>query len=113
MSIPAGRLAVKLGYKGGIIAGLLVVAAGGMWFLPATWIGKYIFDRGLIATGLTFLETIANPYTTVLGDKRYAATRINLAQSRNGLGWVFGPIVGGIFFYSTDAAGKSTAAQTL
>ena len=67
----------------------------------------------IIATGLTFLETIANPYTTVLGDQRYAATRINLAQSCNGIGWIFGPIVGSMFFYSKDAAGKSTGSQTL
>jgi len=67
----------------------------------------------VIATGLTFLETIANPYTTVLGDKRYAATRINLAQSCNGIGWIFGPIVGSMFFYSKDAMGNSTGSQTL
>ena len=67
----------------------------------------------LIATGLTFLETIANPYTTVLGDPHYAATRINLAQSCNGIGWIFGPIVGSVYFYSTDAAGRSTGSQTL
>src|SRR5690242_2816361 len=83
MSVPAGWLAVKLGYKGGIIAGLLIVAAGGLWFMPATSVSKmaqagsvspttafvaFLFGVRLIATGLTFLETIANPYTTVLGD---------------------------------------------
>ena len=52
-------------------------------------------ESALIATGLTFLETIANPYTTVLGDQRYAATRINLAQSCNGVGWILGPMIGG------------------
>jgi FHS family L-fucose permease-like MFS transporter len=67
----------------------------------------------LIATGLTFLETIANPYTTVLGDRRFAATRINLAQSCNGIGWIFGPIIGSMFFYSKDAMGRSTGSQTL
>ncbi|MDX2154860.1 MAG: sugar MFS transporter [Bryobacteraceae bacterium] len=128
MSIPAGWLAIKLGYKGGIIAGLLIVAAGGLWFIPATNISHqvatggvsanmafvaFLFGVCLIATGLTFLETIANPYTTVLGDRRYAATRINLAQSCNGIGWIFGPIVGSIFFYGTDAAGRSTGSQTL
>ena len=60
-----------------------------------------------------FLETIANPYTTVLGPNQYAATRINLAQSCNGIGWILGPIVGGMFFYSKDAAGQSTGSQTL
>jgi FHS family L-fucose permease-like MFS transporter len=67
----------------------------------------------LIATGLTFLETIANPYTTVLGDRRYAATRINLAQSLNGVGWILGPVIGSIFFYSVDVSGHSTGSQTL
>ncbi len=128
MSIPAGWLAARLGYKGGIIAGLLIVAAGGLWFIPASRISEmgragavspntafvaFLAGVCLIATGLTFLETIANPYTTVLGDRRFAATRINLAQSCNGIGWIFGPIVGSIYFYSTDAAGRSTGSQTL
>jgi FHS family L-fucose permease-like MFS transporter len=128
MAIPAGWMAVKLGYKGGIIVGLLIVAAGGFWFVPATWVSEmaragttspniafvaFLLGVCLIASGLTFLETVANPYTTVLGDPRYAATRINLAQSCNGVGWIFGPIVGSIYFYSTDAAGRSTGSETL
>jgi FHS family L-fucose permease-like MFS transporter len=128
MSVPAGWLASKLGYKGGIIMGLVIVALGGFWFIPATHINAMVrtgavssstaflaFLTGVcvIATGLTFLETIANPYTTVLGDSRYAATRINLAQSCNGIGWIFGPVVGSMFFYGKDAAGHSTGSQTL
>src|SRR5205807_5441427 len=73
----------------------------------------YLSGVCTIAIGLTFLETIANPYTTVLGDQRFAATRINLAQSCNGIGWIFGPIIGSMFFYSKDAAGHSTGSQTL
>jgi len=128
MSIPAGWLATRLGYKGGIIAGLLLVACGGFWFIPATRINElvhvgtvspntafvaFLLGVCVIASGLTFLETIANPYTTVLGDQRYAATRINLAQSCNGIGWIFGPIVGSMYFYSKDAAGRSTGSETL
>lgn len=128
MALPAGWLAIKLGYKGGIIAGLWMVAAGGFWFVPATWISEaakegtvsnytafaaFLFGVCVIASGLTFLETVANPYTTVLGDKKYAATRINLAQSCNGIGWIFGPIVGGAYFYSTNAAGESTGSENL
>jgi MFS transporter, FHS family, L-fucose permease len=128
MSLPAGWLAGKLGYKGGIITGLLIVAAGGFWFIPATHINALVhggnvspttafvaFLAGVcvIATGLTFLETIANPYTTVLGDRRYAATRINLAQSCNGVGWICGPIIGSVFFYSKDSMGRSTGSETL
>ena len=116
MSLPAGWLATRLGYKGGIIAGLLIVAVGGFWFVPATKIAvfwAFLLGVCLIASGLTFLETVANPYTTVLGPPRYAATRINTAQSCNGVGWILGPIAGGMFFYAKDSAGKSTGAQTL
>ncbi|MFT3870487.1 MAG: sugar MFS transporter [Nibricoccus sp.] len=116
MALPAGWLATKLGYKGGIIAGLLMVAVGGFWFIPATHIAQFwafLVGVCLIASGLTFLETIANPYTTVLGPKQFAATRINLAQSCNGIGWIFGPIAGSMFFYSTNAAGQKTGSETL
>ena len=116
MALPAGWLATRLGYKGGIIAGLLMVAAGGFWFIPATKIAAFwafLFGVCLIAAGLTFLETIANPYTTVLGPKNLAAARINLAQSCNGVGWIFGPIAGGLFFYGKDTAGRSTGSETL
>ncbi|HEY3384603.1 MAG TPA: MFS transporter [Vicinamibacterales bacterium] len=128
MAMPAGWLATRLGYKGGIISGLLMVALGGFWFLPATHINAlaqagsvspttafvgYLAGVCAIAAGLTFLETVANPYTTVLGPPQFAATRINLAQSCNGVGWIFGPIIGGMFFYSTDAAGRSTGSETL
>jgi FHS family L-fucose permease-like MFS transporter len=128
MSIPAGLLASRFGYKWGIIAGLLMVAAGGFWFLPATHFNTlasagrlspttafvgYLVGVCAIAAGLTFLETVANPYTTVLGPTQFAATRINLAQSCNGVGWIFGPIIGGMFFYSKDASGRSTGNETL
>lgn len=116
MAMPAGWLASKLGYKGGIIGGLLMVAVGGFWFIPATKIATFpafLLGVCLIASGLTFLETVANPYTTVLGPKEFAATRINLAQSCNGIGWIFGPIAGAQFFYSVNAAGQSTGSQTL
>ncbi len=116
MAMPAGWLASKLGYKGGIIAGLLMVAVGGFWFIPATKIATFpafLLGVCVIASGLTFLETVANPYSTVLGPKQFAATRINLAQSCNGIGWIFGPIAGAQFFYGQDAAGKSTGSATL
>ncbi|MGC3988538.1 MAG: MFS transporter [Chthoniobacteraceae bacterium] len=117
MALPAGWLARRFGWKGGIIAGLLMVAVGGFWFIPATHIQEasqaghvsketaflaYLAGVCAIAAGLTFLETVANPYTTVLGPARYAATRINLAQSCNGVGWIFGPIIGAQYFYSKN-----------
>ena len=101
MALPAGLLTRRLGYKGGIIFGLILVAVGGFWFMPATKISQFwAFLMGvcLIAMGLTVLETVANPYTTVLGPKAYGPTRINLAQSFNGIGWIFGPIVGALTY---------------
>jgi fucose permease len=105
MAIPAGLLAKRFGYKGGILIGLILIATGAFWFIPATlyW-GKYwAFLTGLfiLATGLTCLETIANPYATVLGSPELGATRINLAQSVNGIGWILGPMVGGSFILSS------------
>ena len=103
MALPAGLLTRRIGYKGGIIFGLLLVSLGGFWFLPATHIATFwafLLGVCLIAMGLTVLETVANPYTTLLGPKDRGAARINLAQSFNGIGWILGPIVGGMYFYS-------------
>ena len=116
MALPAGWLAIRLGYKWGIITGLLITAAGGFWFIPATYLAQFwafLLGVCIIAAGLTFLETIANPYTTVLGPVEHAATRINLAQSCNGIGLLLGPVAGGVFFYSTNASGESLGAERL
>jgi FHS family L-fucose permease-like MFS transporter len=103
MALPAGLLTRRFGYKTGIICGLFLVAAGGFWFMPATQISQFwAFLMGvcIIAMGLTVLETVANPYTTVLGPKESGSARINLAQAFNGVGWMLGPYIGGKFFYS-------------
>ena len=110
MALPAGLLTRRLGYKGGIISGLMLVAVGGFWFMPATSISQFwafLLGVCLIAMGLTVLETVANPYTTVLGPKQYGATRINLAQSCNGVGWILGPIAGAQYFYSEGGVEKA------
>src|SRR6201992_658555 len=103
MALPAGLLIRRIGYKGGILIALTLVALGGFWFVPATHISQFwAFLLGVcfIAIGLTVLETVANPYTTLLGPKERGSTRINLAQSFNGIGWILGPIIGGTYFYS-------------
>ena len=106
MAIPSGMLARRFGYKGGIIIGLALIAVGAFWFIPATQIGTFgAFLVGLfiLATGLTCLETVANPYATALGPPDTGAARINLAQSCNGIGWMLGPLVGGHFVLSSTA----------
>jgi FHS family L-fucose permease-like MFS transporter len=112
MAIPAGLIARQFGYKGGIIVGLVLIASGAFWFIRATNIGEYwAFLLGLfvIATGMTCLETIANPYTTVLGPPESGATRINIAQTFNGVGWILGPIVGGHFVFSGSDGANANA----
>jgi FHS family L-fucose permease-like MFS transporter len=112
MAIPAGLLARKFGYKGGIIAGLVLIAAGAFWFIPATQIGTYwAFLTGLfiLAAGMTCLETIANPYATLLGAPESGATRINISQTFNGVGWILGPIVGGHFVFAGSQGGDANS----
>jgi FHS family L-fucose permease-like MFS transporter len=97
MALPAGMIARWFGYKGGIIFGLSLAAAGAFWFVHATAVETYgAFLEGLfaLASGLACLETIANPYTTVLGPPESGATRINMAQSCTGLGAILGMFTG-------------------
>jgi len=112
MALPAGLLAKRYGYKGGIIIGLTLVSLGAFWFMPATKIGTYpafLVGIFILASGVTCLETIANPYSTVLGPPDMAASRINMAQTLNGVGLVFGPMGGRFFLSSTDEVNRSNA----
>ncbi|MEI7422431.1 MAG: MFS transporter [Prolixibacteraceae bacterium] len=105
MALPAGWFIHKLGYKWGIILGLSLAAVGCLWFYPATKIDGFwavLLGVCLVAMGFSFLETVANPYTTVLGHPQYAASRINLAQSFNAIGWPIAPYIGGLYFYHSD-----------
>ena len=105
MGIPAGLIIKKYGYKKGIVFGLFVFAIGAFLFYPATLIKTFypfLIALFVIACGLTCLETAANPYTTVLGPPQSGARRINLAQSFNGLGWILGPLVGGMLIFSGE-----------
>jgi FHS family L-fucose permease-like MFS transporter len=114
MAIPSGLLARRFGYKGAIIIGLALVATGSFWFIPASHIGTYwSFLMGLfiLAAGLTCLETVANPYTTVLGAPQTSAVRINLAQSGNGVGWMIGPVLGGMFVLSSTGEANTSNAD--
>jgi MFS transporter, FHS family, L-fucose permease len=103
MAIPAGIILKKWGYKAGIIAGLLIFAGGVFLFVPAANKMEYgVFLAGLfiLGCGLALLETAANPYATILGDPQTATTRLNLAQSFNGLAAFIAPILGTMFILS-------------
>jgi len=106
MAIPAGLIAKRFGYKAGIILGLILFAVGAFWFVPAVGINTFwAFLLGLLIlfSGLTFLETVANPYTIVLGPPGKAASRINLAQTFNALGWILGPLVGSVLIFKNES----------
>ena len=105
MALPAGYIARKFGYKKGIIVGLTLFAAGAFWFVPAVGINTFwAFLLGLLIlfSGLTFLETVANPYAIVLGDPEKAVSRINLAQTFNAIGWILGPLIGSILIFKNE-----------
>ncbi|ATL44069.1 L-fucose:H+ symporter permease [Elizabethkingia sp. HX WHF] len=114
MAIPAGNVMRKYGYKSGIIFGLCLFALGAFLFIPAANTQMYIFFLGalfVIACGLAFLETAANPYVTILGPEETATRRLNFSQSFNGLAAFIAPIVGGKYILSeqslTDAQLKA------
>jgi FHS family L-fucose permease-like MFS transporter len=103
IAIPAGFVMHKYGYKSGIILGLILFAIGAFLFVPAASSQSFVlFLMALFiqAAGATFLETVANPYVTVLGPKENTEQRLNFAQSFNGVGAVVAPIIGGTFILS-------------
>ena len=103
MALPAGRIISRFGYRAGVLSGLCLYGIGALLFIPGSMLLSFpffLFSLFVIGCGLTCLETAANPYGTVLGSPQDAERRINLAQSLNGLGWIVGPLVGGLFLFS-------------
>ena len=107
MAIPAGLFISRYGYRRGVVLGLLLFAAGSFLFIPGSMVEDYALYLGaffILACGLTFLETAANPYSTLLGPEETATSRLNLSQSFNGLGSSLGPLImGGYLFNQTEA----------
>lgn len=98
MALPAGYIMRKYGYKSGIMIGLVLFGIGSILFVPAANSLQYIYFLGalfVIACGLTFLETAANPYVTILGPAETATKRLNFSQSFNGLAAFIAPTVVG------------------
>lgn len=103
MALPAAFLMNRIGYKKGILIGLLLYVAGALIFYPAADVrvyGLFLFALFVIACGLAFLETAANPYVTVLGSPSSAESRLNFAQSFNGVSLILGPVIGSLFIFS-------------
>ena len=102
-ALPAGRLMEKIGYKKGILFGLVICAAGTLLFLPAAssrTYGFFLVALFVMSCGQSFLEVGANPYVTVLGPPETSERRLNLAQSFNAVGAALVPTLGAVFILS-------------
>ena len=103
MAIPAGLFIARNGYRKGVVFGLLLFGIGSLLFIPGEYFMSFnffLFSLFVIACGLVFLETAANPYMTELGERETAASRLNLAQSFNGLGCACAPLLVGMMLFS-------------
>jgi FHS family L-fucose permease-like MFS transporter len=115
ISASFGDPIARLGYKNGVVIGLVISAAGSALFWPAaTFLSYPLFLVALFVVGLGFamLQIAANPYVTILGPERTASSRLNLAQAFNSLGTTVGPLVGGYlifqYFARTGAHGADS-----
>ena len=103
LAMPAALIMKKYNYKTGLIIGLFLYALGTLLFWPAAIMGKYLFfllALFVIACGLSFLETGANPFIATLGDPRTSEQRLNFSQAFNPVGAVLGVGIGTVFIFS-------------
>lgn len=103
LSIPASYILARIGYKRGIILGLLTMALGCLLFYPAASyrvFGIFMLAYFILAGGMTVLQVAANPYVAVLGTEDGASSRLNLSQAFNSLGTAIAPAVGALFILS-------------
>jgi len=115
ISATKGDPIARIGYKNGVVIGLLISAAGSAMFLPAANASSYpMFLAALFIVGLGFamLQIAANPYITILGPEKTASSRLNLAQGFNSIGTTIGPLIGGYlifqYFAKTGAHGADS-----
>jgi FHS family L-fucose permease-like MFS transporter len=107
ISVRFGDPILKIGYKNGIIIGLIISALGSALFYPAATFKIYFFFLSalfIMGIGFTLLQIAANPYVAILGPENTASSRLNLSQGFNSLGTTIGPLIGGylIFIYFAD-----------
>ena len=107
VSLPAGMLVKRFGYKNGVLSGLIVASIGCLLFYPAVVVHEYwLFLTALfvMGAGITLLQVSANPYVAALGPEKTASSRLNLAQALNSLGTTIGPAVGGFLLFGGAGA---------
>jgi MFS transporter, FHS family, L-fucose permease len=103
LAMPAAFLMRRFGYKAGFLVGLLLFGAGAMLFWPAAIVDRYPFfllALFVVASGLSFLETSANPFIAQFGSPASSERRLNFAQAFNPLGSITGVLIGTVFIFS-------------
>ena len=120
VSIPAGYVIERVGYKRSMVAGLLIMGVGSLLFIPAAMVPSFplfLVALSVLAAGITDLQVSANPYVAVLGPAKTASSRLTLTQAFNSLGTVLGPrlgawlILGGVTAYTAEQIAKLTPAE--
>ena len=114
LSFAAGGIIKRIGYKGGVILGLLLVAAGSFLFFPAAKALSFpffLFAIFIMAGGVVFLQVAANPYVTALGPSETASGRLNLTQALNSIATYIAPIIASVFVFKTVAESALNAAE--
>lgn len=115
LALPAGYLMKRYGYKAAIVTGLMLFALGAFLFIPAADMQSYVFflfALFVIASGLSFLETAANPYAAGLGSVETSTRRLNLVQSFNGLAAAIAPVVGARLIFTAERSSEQLASMT-
>ena len=113
MAIPAGLFINRMGYRRGVVTGLVLFGLGSLAFILCSMAGTfypYLVALFVIGCGLVFLEVSANPYVTELGPKETATARLNFSQSFNGVGSMFATLVVGSFLFQSESAGDGSNA---
>ncbi|MBC6698580.1 sugar MFS transporter [Hymenobacter sp. BT190] len=114
MSLPAGKLLERMGFKRGIVLGLLIMACGALLFVPAAnsrTFALFLLALSFLGAGITLLQVAANPYVSVLGPARTAASRVSIVGVANGLGGTISPLIGGLILFGGSAVLKARLAQ--
>ena len=104
VSLPAGSLIKRIGYKSGVVVGLIIAGMGCACFYPAAAYESYNYFLAalfVLAAGITILQVAANPYVTALGNPVTASSRLTLTQAFNSLGTTVGPWLGGILILTS------------
>jgi FHS family L-fucose permease-like MFS transporter len=116
MAIPAGLIITRWGYRRGVVLGLLLFGIGSLLFIPGeatNSFNAFLAALFVVGCGLVFLETAANPYITRLGDAETGASRLNLAQSLNGLGCIVAPALVAPVIFGADGQGSVALPYTI